>query len=72
MLLAVALVRLNRVLRRHPPQQGALHPHRVLGDALEPLEGVSSVDVNWVWDPPWSPDAMTDEGRFLMKVMGYG
>ena len=40
--------------------------------ALEPLDGVNSVEINWVWDPPWSPDAMTDEGRFLMKVMGFG
>lgn len=40
--------------------------------ALEPLEGVKGVDVNWVWDPPWTPDSMTEEGRFMMKVMGYG
>ena len=40
--------------------------------ALEPLDGVRSVDINWVWDPPWSPDAMTDEGKLLMRVMGYG
>ena len=40
--------------------------------ALEPLDGVTGVDVNWVWDPPWSPDAMSEEGRFLMKVMCYG
>ncbi|HJZ61263.1 MAG TPA: metal-sulfur cluster assembly factor [Miltoncostaeaceae bacterium] len=39
--------------------------------ALLPLEGVESVDINWVWDPPWSPDAMTEEGKFLMKVMGF-
>jgi len=48
---------------------------QILADAravLEPLDGVTGVDVNWVWDPPWSPDAMTEEGRFLMKVMGYG
>jgi metal-sulfur cluster biosynthetic enzyme len=48
---------------------------QILGDsraALEPLEGVTGVDVNWVWDPPWSPESMTEEGRFLMKVMGYG
>jgi len=48
---------------------------QILGDsraALEPLEGVRSVDINWVWDPPWSPDAMTDEGKLLMRVMGYG
>jgi metal-sulfur cluster biosynthetic enzyme len=40
--------------------------------ALEPLEGVAGVDINWVWDPPWSPDSMSEEGKFLMKVMGYG
>lgn len=48
---------------------------QILGDAraaVGPLDGVTSVDVNWVWDPPWSPESMTEEGRFLMKVMGYG
>ncbi|MCC6832162.1 MAG: metal-sulfur cluster assembly factor [Thermoleophilia bacterium] len=40
--------------------------------ALEPLDGVRGVDINWVWDPPWSPDSMSEEGRFMMKVMGYG
>jgi metal-sulfur cluster biosynthetic enzyme len=48
---------------------------QIVGDsraALEPLDGVTGVEVNWVWDPPWSPDAMTEEGRFMMKVMGYG
>jgi metal-sulfur cluster biosynthetic enzyme len=40
--------------------------------ALQDLEGVTGVDINWVWDPPWSPASMTEEGRFMMKVMGYG
>ena len=39
---------------------------------VEPMDGVTSVDVNWVWDPPWGPDKMTDDGKLLMKVMGYG
>jgi metal-sulfur cluster biosynthetic enzyme len=39
---------------------------------VEPLDGVTRVDVNWVWDPPWGPDKMTDDGRLMMKVMGYG
>jgi metal-sulfur cluster biosynthetic enzyme len=39
--------------------------------ALLPLDGVETVDINWVWDPPWSPDSMTEEGKFLMKVMGF-
>ena len=37
--------------------------------ALMPLDGVETVEVNWVWDPPWGPDQMTDEGRLIMKVM---
>ena len=48
---------------------------QIIGDVrkyVEPLDGVTSVDVNWVWDPPWGPDKMTDDGRLLMKVMGYG
>ena len=48
---------------------------QILGDsraAVLPLDGVESLDVNWVWDPPWGPDSMTDEGRFMMKVMGFG
>lgn len=48
---------------------------QILGDsqaAVMPLDGVESVDINWVWDPPWSPEQMTDEGRLMMKVMGYG
>ena len=39
---------------------------------VEPLDGVTSVDVNWVWEPPWGPDKMTDDGKLMMKVMGYG
>ena len=47
---------------------------QILGDsqaAVVPLDGVSSVDINWVWDPPWSPESMTDEGKLMMKVMGF-
>ena len=47
---------------------------QILGDsqkAVYPLDGVQSVDINWVWDPPWSPEAMSDEGKLMMKVMGF-
>ena len=40
-------------------------------EALMPLEGVETVDVNWVWNPPWGPESMTDEGKLMMKVMGF-
>jgi metal-sulfur cluster biosynthetic enzyme len=48
---------------------------QIMGDAqavVGPLDGVKSVDVDWVWDPPWTPEKMSEEGRFMMKVMGFG
>lgn len=30
---------------------------------LTRLDGVASVDVDLVWDPPWSPEAISPEGR---------
>lgn len=32
-------------------------------NALSGLEGVSDVDVEIVWDPPWNPSMMTEAGR---------
>jgi len=31
--------------------------------ALLNLEGVEDVEVNVVWDPPWTPARMSDDGR---------
>ena len=65
----------NVILDMTLTSMGCPLTEQILGDsraALEPLEGVTHVDVNWVWDPPWSPEAMTEEGKFLMKVMGFG
>ena len=31
--------------------------------ALLNLEGVEDVEVNIVWDPPWTPARMSDDGR---------
>jgi metal-sulfur cluster biosynthetic enzyme len=31
--------------------------------ALLGLDGVEDVDVQIVWEPPWNPAMMTDEGR---------
>ncbi len=52
----------NVILDMTLTSMGCPLTEKILGDsraALEPLDGAS-------------PDAMTDEGRFLMKVMGYG
>lgn len=36
--------------------------------ALLKLEGVEEVDVELIWDPPWSPELMTAEGRARLGV----
>jgi FeS assembly SUF system protein len=32
-------------------------------NAVEAVEGVSGADVNMVFDPPWTPDRMSEEAR---------
>ncbi|MBX5467518.1 MAG: metal-sulfur cluster assembly factor [Firmicutes bacterium] len=34
--------------------------------AIETLPGVEKAEVRIVWDPPWTPERMTDEGRRLL------
>ena len=34
------------------------------------VSGVNNVDVEIVWDPPWSMDKMSDEAKAMMKTMG--
>lgn len=36
--------------------------------ALEGEPGIQSVDVDLVWEPRWTPDRMTPEGR---EALGY-
>lgn len=36
--------------------------------ALIDLEGVEDVDVNVVWDPPWTPSRMSDYGRMRTGI----
>jgi len=31
----------------------------------------NSVEVNWVWLPPWTLDRITDEGRDQLRSIGY-
>lgn len=38
--------------------------------ALLNLDGVDEVEVNLVWDPPWTPERMTEAGRALTGVGG--
>ena len=34
------------------------------------VSGVNSVNVDIVWDPPWTMDKMSDEAKAMMKTMG--
>jgi metal-sulfur cluster biosynthetic enzyme len=33
------------------------------------LPGVETVDVELTWDPPWSPERMSDDAKF---ILGFG
>jgi len=40
--------------------------------ATAALEGlVSPVTINWVWNPPWSSDRITPEGREQLRALGF-
>ena len=32
------------------------------------VEGVNDVKVNLVWDPPWTPDQITEEGKKMLGL----
>lgn len=38
--------------------------------AVGRIEGVESVETELVFDPPWAPEKMSDDARFLLGVYG--
>jgi metal-sulfur cluster biosynthetic enzyme len=32
---------------------------------------VTEMKLNWVWDPPWGPDKITDDGREQLRALGF-
>ncbi|BBZ67020.1 MAG: metal-sulfur cluster assembly factor [Mycolicibacterium insubricum] len=32
---------------------------------------VSEIRLNWVWNPPWGPDKITDDGREQLRALGF-
>lgn len=39
---------------------------RWVADAVAAVEGVGEVEVAMVWDPPWSPERMSDDAKLLL------
>ena len=36
------------------------------------LDGVvTDFAINWVWLPPWGPDKITDDGREMLRALGF-
>jgi metal-sulfur cluster biosynthetic enzyme len=36
------------------------------------LDGlVADYRINWVWMPPWGPDKITDDGRQMLRALGF-
>ena len=36
------------------------------------LDGiVDQFRINWVWMPPWGPEKITDDGRDMMRALGF-
>ena len=36
------------------------------------LDGVvEAFRINWVWMPPWGPEKITDDGREMMRAIGF-
>lgn len=41
-------------------------------DIAQALDGiVDAFRVNWVWMPPWGPERITDEGKDMMRALGF-
>ncbi|MEL6281092.1 MAG: SUF system Fe-S cluster assembly protein, partial [Pseudomonadota bacterium] len=40
-----------------------------VADAIEPLPGVKTVNVQLVWEPPWGMDKLSDEARLELGLM---
>lgn len=40
-----------------------------VAEAVEPLPGVKSVDVELTWEPPWGMEMMSDEARLELGFM---
>ena len=40
-----------------------------IGSAIRQVEGVEDVELELTFDPPWTPDKMSDDAKF---ILGFG
>jgi metal-sulfur cluster biosynthetic enzyme len=40
-----------------------------IDDVVRALPGVEDVEVELTWDPPWTPEKMSDDAKF---ILGFG
>jgi len=45
-----------------------VHISNDIKDKIGKVEGVEEVTVNVVWEPPWTPERITEDGK---KILGY-
>ena len=44
----------------------------IADQTAQALEGVvAGHRINWVWMPPWGPDKITDDGREMLRALGF-
>ncbi len=36
------------------------------------IPGVASCNVSLCWNPPWNPEMMSEDGRVMMRILGFG
>jgi len=39
-----------------------------VADAVAAVEGVGEVEVSLVWDPPWTPERMSEDAKMLLDI----
>ncbi len=41
-------------------------------EVADALDGIfEAFRINWVWMPPWGPERITEDGRDMMRALGF-
>ena len=48
---------------------GPLIEQQIL-EVVSAIDGIGNVETNLTWDPPWSPERMSEDAKFILGV-GY-